>query len=221
LRARRFHSWDVTPKEAVRIQRRLVGEVILEWSGGEVSTIAAADVGFPSRDVVRTGLVVVSFPKLEVLETQVIEGPTRFPYVPGLLAFREAPSVLETLDQVCSDVDLLLLDGQGIAHPRSMGLATHLGLVTGIPSIGCAKSVLYGEFDEPGADKGDYSYIYDKEGRKIGAAVRTRDNVKPVYVSPGNLIDIENSIGFVLNCATRYRIPEPLRLAHKAASGRA
>ena len=124
----------------------------------------------------------------------------------------------EVMGPVLRDVDLILFDGQGIAHPRSMGLATHVGLVTDMPSIGCAKSVLFGSYDEPGASKGEYTYLFDKEDNKIGAALRTRTNVKPVYVSPGHRIDIETSIDFVLSCVTKFRIPEPLRLAHKMAS---
>ncbi len=155
--------------------------------------------------------------ELTLVETVTAHMPLVFPYVPGLLSFREMPVCLEAVKKVQTPVDLWLIDGQGIAHPRRLGLASHLGLLLNTPTIGCAKSRLIGTYDEPGAYKGDFSQLYDKDER-IGAVVRTRDNVKPLFISPGHLCRFEDAIKFTLACTTKYRLPEPTRLAHQTVT---
>lgn len=209
----------MTPKEAIQIQYRLSALVEPVWDGREISTIAGVDVSFPDKKTVLGAVVILSWPDLRVLETLTSTEPCRFPYVPGLLAFREVPVLLGALSRVRIEPDLLLCDAQGLAHQRRMGLATHLGILLEKPAVGCAKSVLYGTYEEPADEKGSVAYMYDDAGEVIGAAVRTRQGVKPVYVSIGNKIDLEKSIEIVLRCSTKYRIPEPLRLAHKLSEG--
>jgi len=219
LRHRTLHSWDVTPREAIAIQARLARLVRPVWDGRRVRTIAGADVGFPDKSTVLAAVAVLAYPGLEVLETRVAKLPCRFPYVPGLLAFREIPGLLAALGAVKTGIDVLMCDAQGLAHPRGMGLAVHVGLLVDVPVIGCAKSRLYGEVGKLGVRKGRCAHLVDASGGVVGAAVRTRDGVRPVYVSVGNRIDLENSIRLVLACALRYRIPEPLRAAHRLSVG--
>jgi deoxyribonuclease V len=216
----RLHPWNVSTAEAKRIQVDLSARVVAEWDGREVSHIAAADVGLPRPDTVLAAVVVLTFPGLEVVETRVKRDRCRFPYVPGYLSFREVPALLACLGKVRTRVDVLMCDAQGLAHPRKMGLATHVGILLDSPVLGCAKSVLYGEFAEPDRRKGSVSYMHGKQGEIVGAAVRTRDGVKPVYVSVGNRIDLATSVDLVLRCSPRYRIPEPLRLAHNLSVGK-
>jgi deoxyribonuclease V len=197
---------------------RLRDKVRPVWDGRKIETVAGTDVGFPEKNTVLASVAVLSFPGLEVLETAVSTQDCTFPYVPGLLTFREAPGLLSALESIRTVPDVLLCDGQGIAHQRRMGLAAHMGLLLDIPVLGCAKSVLCGTFDEPGKTRGSFSYMSDK-GETVGAAVRTRDGVKPVYVSIGNRIDLATAVDTVLKCSPRYRIPRPLRLAHKLSAG--
>ena len=211
----------ITPREGIRIQKELRREVSRRWDGRRVRTVAGADVHFPSGGRVRAAVVLLSFPGLEPLEESVHEGPCSFPYIPGLLSFREIPSLLEAWRKLETDVDLVLCDGQGIAHPRGLGLASHLGLVLGKPAIGCAKSPLYGTFEQPGIEKGDRTPIRDRGGGTIGTVLRTRRDTKPVFVSVGHLIDLGTAVRIVLACSPRYRIPEPLRAAHRLAGARA
>ena len=161
--------------------------------------------------------VVFAFPELDLVETATAERPLIFPYVPGLLSFREMPVCLEAVKKVQTPVDLWLIDGQGIAHPRRLGLASHLGLFLNAPTIGCAKSRLIGTYEEPGTNKGDYSWLYGKEDI-VGAVVRTRDNVKPLFISPGHLCSFDDAIHYTLRCTTKYRLPEPARIAHQAVT---
>lgn len=219
MKFRRLHPWDVSIAEARGIQSSLRNRVKAVWDGRDVSMIAAADVGFPEKNQVLAAVVVLTFPDLEIVETRIERAGCTFPYVPGYLSFREVPSLLACLERVRSVPDVLMCDAQGLAHPRRMGLATHVGILLDSPVVGCAKSVLCGEFKEPGVKKGSVSYMHDKDGDIIGAAVRTRDRVKPVYVSIGNRIDLATSVELVLRCSPRYRIPEPLRLAHKLSVG--
>jgi deoxyribonuclease V len=214
-----LHDWNVSTREAREIQNSLRKKVKASWDRRQVRTMAGADVGFIDKATVLAAVVVLSFPDLDVIESRVNRAPCTFPYVPGLLSFREIPALLGCLDKVRTQPDVLMCDGQGLAHPRKMGLATHVGILLGVPVIGCAKSVLCGEFEEPPKRKGSFSYMYDKKGEIIGAAVRTRNMVKPVYVSVGNRIDLAASIDLVLKCSPRYRIPEPLRLAHYLSIG--
>jgi deoxyribonuclease V len=189
------------------------------WDGRRVRTVAGADVGFPDKSTVLAAVAVLSFPELKVIETSLVEKRCIFPYVPGLLAFREAPGLLAALEVLKTDFDLLMCDAQGLAHPRKMGLATHVGILLDRPVIGCAKSLLRGKFDSVPEAKGSYSLISDDQGGTIGAALRTRDAVGPVYVSVGNRIDLKTAVDIVLACSVKYRIPEPLRVAHNLSTG--
>jgi len=185
-----------------------------------VRYIAGADLSPPDGDgIVQCGIVIVAYPSLNVAEVKTARGKPGFPYVPGLLSFREAPLALAALERVEILPDLLLCDGQGLAHPRRFGLACHLGLLTGLPSIGCAKSLLLGKCDEPPKEMGAWSPLVDK-GEDIGAALRTRASTRPMYISIGHKVDLAAAIHWTLACCTRYRIPEPTRLAHFAAAGR-
>ena len=207
----------ITPREGIRIQKELRREVSRRWDGRIVSTVAGADVHFPSRERVRAAVVLLSFPDLEPLEESVHEGPCSFPYIPGLLSFREIPPILEAMKGLGRGPDLMLCDGQGIAHPRGLGLASHIGLVLGIPTIGCAKSPLYGEFEQPAGAKGSRAPIRDRRGRTIGTVLRTRDSTRPLFISVGHRIDLRTAVRFVLASTPRFRIPEPLRAAHRLA----
>ncbi len=201
------------------IQRRLAPRVIRENAFGEVRRVAGVDAGFPAPDVTRAAIAVLSYPDLELLDVAVVEQPTRFPYVPGLLSFREAPAILEAFAKLRLKPDLLIVDGQGIAHQRRLGIASHLGLWLDIPTIGSAKSLLVGRHGPLGDERGATAPILDR-GEVVGAAVRTRPGVKPLYVSIGHRVDLPTAVRLVLSCATRYRLPEPQRQAHNAAGGR-
>ncbi len=219
MKYRELHRWDVTPKEAIQIQHQLKEMIQPVWDRRTIRTLAAADVGFPDKRTVLAAVVVLTWPDLEVIETKVKTQPCTFPYVPGLLAFREVPGLLSVLGDLETEPDVLLCDAQGTAHQRRMGLATHVGILLERPVIGCAKSVLYGTFEVPAEDKGSISYMFDKTGEIIGAAIRTRKAVTPVYVSVGNMIDLDAAVDIVLKSSPKYRIPEPLRLAHKLSVG--
>jgi deoxyribonuclease V len=213
------HSWDLTVSEAKALQAKLVQKVICEstFDPDEVQTVAGVDVGFRDGRA-RAAVVVLGFPGLEPVDCAVAELPVTFPYVPGLLAFREGPSVLAALGKIHTWPDLILFDAQGLAHPRRLGLASHLGAILDQPCIGCAKSRLVGVHEEPGNAVGDWVPLEDA-GQTIGAVVRSRTGVKPLYVSIGHRIDLPTAIDFVSRCCTRYRLPETTRYAHKLASG--
>jgi deoxyribonuclease V len=214
-----MHAWDVSPKEAVNIQKALQKHLSLEDDFGEVRTVAGVDVGFEKNNTVtRAAIAVLDFESLELIESAVARRPTTFPYVPGLLSFREIPAVLQAMLKLKVMPDLLLCDGQGIAHPRRFGIAAHLGLLTDIPAIGVAKSRLIGTHNELPPEKGSYVPLMDK-GEQIGVVLRSRTNVKPLYISPGQRISITSSVQFVMKCVTRYRLPETTRHAHRLASG--
>ena len=181
--------------------------------------VAGIDVGFEKNGAVtRAAVVVLDFPSLELREQAIARQPTKFPYVPGYLSFREIPAVLAALKQLKIRPDLLLCDGQGLAHPRRFGLACHLGVLTDIPSIGVAKSRLIGEHGELPEMKGSWVPLRD-DGEVIGSVLRTRAGVKPLYVSIGHRVSLETAIAYVLRCTPKYRLPETTRLAHKLASG--
>ncbi|MEM9384772.1 MAG: deoxyribonuclease V [Pseudomonadota bacterium] len=212
------HRWDLTPREAIALQGELRERLVLSASRKTPRFVAGTDVGFPDKGrVTRGALVVLSFPNLELVDEAVVEIPTRFPYVPGLLSFREAPVLLAAVGALRTTPDVLLCDGQGLAHPRRFGLACHLGLLTGIPSIGVAKSRLVGEHDEPGPSRGEHTPLR-YQGERIGSVLRTRDGVTPLYVSPGHLMSHARANALTLACCTRYRLPETTRLADKLAS---
>ncbi len=212
-------SWPATAAEAIALQRELAPRVETVDRLGEVRTIAGIDVAFPGGGALtRAAIVVLSYPDLAVIETRVIEEPTRFPYVPGLLSFREAPAGLAALARLSATPDLLMVDGHGIAHPRRLGIACHLGLLAGLPAIGVAKSRLCGRHDEPGEEKGARMPLTDGDA-VLGAVLRTRVRVRPVYVSSGHRVGLETAVGLVLACAPRFRLPEPTRLADKLSKG--
>jgi len=200
------------------MQESLRGKVVTVDRFGPVNTVAGVDVGFEKNGTVtRAAVVVLEFPGLQPLEQAIARQPTRFPYVPGYLSFREAPAVLAALEQLRAKPDLLLCDGQGLAHPRRFGIACHLGLLTDIPSIGVAKSRLVGTYDEVPEQKGAWRPLKDGE-EVIGAVLRTRTRVSPVYISVGHRICLASAIDIVLRCTTRYRLPETTRRAHQLAS---
>ena len=214
------HSWDVTPAEAIAIQKRLATAVVAEDRLGDVSYVAGVDVGFERNNTVtRAAVVILQFPSLARHEQAVARRPTSFPYIPGLLSFREGPALLDALAALETEPDLLLFDGQGVAHPRRLGIASHIGVLVDIPAIGVAKSRLTGHPREalPG-EKGAWVRLWDGD-EVVGALVRTRTNVNPVYVSSGHRISLETAVAYTLACTTRYKLPETTRQAHRLASG--
>ncbi len=212
------HFWPSTVAEARAIQEALRGRVVTHDRLGVVKTVAGIDVSFEGGSVARAAVVVLGFPSLERREQAIARLPARFPYVPGFLSFRELPAVCEALARLRVWPDLLLCDGQGLAHPRRFGIACHLGVLTDTPSIGVAKSRLLGEpRGRLGHAKGSWVPLVDNAD-VIGAVLRTRAGVKPIYVSVGHRICLETAIAYVLQCTTRYRLPETTRLAHRLAS---
>lgn len=207
-----------SPALARQIQSELAREVIREDRLDPVHRVAGADIGFEAGGrVTRAAIVVLDYPGLHVCERLLLTRPTRFPYIPGLLSFREVPALLEALDGLRTPPDLILCDGQGLAHPRRFGLACHLGVLSGIPTIGVAKSRLIGRYTEPGPERGDWSPLYDGS-EIIGAVLRTRARTRPLFVSIGHRISLSTAIRYVLACAPRYRLPETTRAAHRLAS---
>jgi deoxyribonuclease V len=213
------HSWQVTTTQAIEIQKTLASEVIKTGSVSAPHFIAGVDISVNRFSKTSTGAVVVlSYPDLQVVETQVVTDRITFPYVPGMLSFREAPLILAAFEKIKIKPDIVMVDRQGIAHPRRFGIASHLGLILGIPTIGCAKSRLCGEHEIPGTQAGSFAELKDN-GEVIGAVLRTRENVKPLYISVGHLIDLPAAMKWVLAYCRGYRLPEPTRLAHQAAGG--
>lgn len=219
------HPWPVSPAEAIALQKRLAPRVVLQGDPPEdaVRLVAGCDLAFLGAgrrgDTARAAAVVLSYPDLEPVEQAVVEAPVTFPYVPGLLAFREIPALLEAFRGVQQTPDLLVVDGQGYAHPRRFGLACHLGLLLDLPTIGCAKSRLVGEHDDPAAAAGSRAELRH-EGALIGAVIRTRERGRPLYVSPGHRVGIDAAADWVLRLCRGYRLPEPTRLADRLAGGR-
>ena len=217
-----MHPWNLSPEDAKALQARLRKRLVLRWDGRPVRTVAGVDASFPSPgDLARAAIVVLSYPELEPLEKAVATVPLTFPYVPGLLSFREGPAILAAWERLTALPDLMLFDGQGIAHPRGLGIAAHMGLWLDRPTIGVAKSRLYGRHAEVGPEPGARADLVtpDTAARVIGAVVRTRARSQPLYVSPGHRMDVAQAEAFVLRCVTRYRLPEPTRWAHLAAAG--
>lgn len=210
------HRWDVTPEEAVEIQQELRSRVQLTngFDPVQVHTIAGIDASY--RDMARAAVVVLSYPELRVVDSAIAVRETPFPYVPGLLSFREAPAVLDAMDKLNVRPDLIMCDGQGIAHPRRLGIASHIGVYLDIPSIGCAKSRLTGSFKEPGPEQGARSPLLD-HGELIGIVLRSKPRTNPLFISPGHKIDVETAVEFVVRCLRGYRLPEPTRSAHNLA----
>jgi deoxyribonuclease V len=218
MRVEKLHGFDLSPAEARRLQGELASRVVAgpPLDLGGVRHVAGADVSTEGDRAYAT-VAVLDFPGLSVVEVKGFEAALEFPYVPGLLAFREVPSVVGALEKVETAVDVVILDAQGLAHPRRMGLASHIGLFLDVPTVGCAKSVLVGRFEEPKVEKGSVTDLVHR-GEVVGRAVRTRERVSPVYVSVGNGIDLNSAVELVLSCCTRYRLPEPTRQAHNAAN---
>jgi deoxyribonuclease V len=214
------HPWNLTPAEAVDLQRRLAARVeMIDRLPDPPATVAGVDVGFEDGGAIsRAAVVVLSFPSLALLDQSVARRPTEFPYVPGLLSFRELPAVLDALSALSVMPDVILCDGQGRAHPRRFGIACHLGVLLDLPSVGVGKTRLVGRHDEPGPGRGDWAPLLD-HGEVIGAVLRTRAGVKPLYVSGGHRVSLETAIRLTLACLTRYRLPETTRAAHRLASG--
>lgn len=213
------HEWPLTAEEAIAIQQRLQPEVITEDRLTEVNCVAGVDVGFEEGGAItRAAVAVLSFPDLQLQEQALARRPTTFPYIPGFLSFREIPAVLDALEQVKATPDLILCDGQGIAHPRRFGLACHLGVLVDLPTIGVAKSLLVGKHEELPEEKGNWRYLRHR-GEIVGVVLRSRTGVKPVYVSSGHRISLPTAIDYVLRCTPKYRLPETTRWADRLASG--
>ena len=213
------HDWNFSPFQAVALQRELSERLILNDQMGSVRRVAGVDVGFEANGAItRAAVAVLHYPELELVETAIARRLTAFPYIPGLLSFRELPAILDALQGLRDPPDLLLCDGQGIAHPRRFGIASHLGLLVNIPSIGVAKTRLYGVHETPPDSRGAWTPLR-ANGETIGAVLRTRPGVKPLYVSPGHRISVATAVAYVMRCCTRYRLPETTRHAHQLASG--
>jgi len=213
------HSWNLTPRAAIALQHRLRSRVVRLGRPRQVRTVAGTDVGFEGGGgIARAAVAVLSFPRLELVDWAVARRPARFPYVPGLLSFRELPALLAALERLRVSPDLILCDGHGLAHPRRFGLACHLGVVCGVPSIGVAKSRLIGEHGEPGRRRGARVPLRDK-GEIIGAVLRTRAGTRPLFVSIGHRVSLPVAVRYVMACTTRFRLPETTRWAHRLASG--
>ena len=214
------HAWPLTVEEATVIQQQLAVEVITEDQLGTVQYVAGVDVGFEEAgSVTRAAVAVLSFPQLELKEHAIAYRPTTFPYIPGFLSFREIPAVLDALEKVTLTPDLILCDGQGIAHPRRLGIACHLGVLIDLPTIGVAKSLLIGKHSELPETRGSWQPLVHRR-ETVGAVLRTRTGVKPVYVSSGHRISLPTAIDYVMRCTPKYRLPETTRWADKLASNR-
>lgn len=220
MKIQQRHPWPLTVEEAIAIQQELRSEVITEDRLGTVQYVAGVDVGFEeSGTITRAAVAVLSFPDLQLTEQAIARRPTTFPYVPGFLSFREIPAVLDALEKVSITPDLILCDGQGIAHPRRFGIACHLGIILDLPTIGVAKSLLIGKYADVPDERGAWQPLLHR-GQTIGAVLRTRIGVKPVYISSGHRVSLTTAIDYVLSCTPKYRLPETTRWADKLASRR-
>jgi deoxyribonuclease V len=215
------HHWPSSIKEAEAIQESLGNQVITTDQLPEtIQYVAGVDMGFlEDGKISRAAVAVLSFPDLQIVETSIAYQPTTFPYIPGFLSFREIPPVLDALEKLKTIPDIILCDGQGIAHPRRLGIASHLGLLIDLPTIGVAKSLFIGKYEELPPTKGSWKPLIHKQ-ETIGAVLRTRTGVKPVYVSSGHRISLPTAIEYVLRCTPKYRLPETTRIADKLASAR-
>lgn len=211
------HAWNLSPREAIALQKRLAGQVdtSMPVDVDSLELVAGVDVSV-KNNVSRAAIVVLTFPGLEIVEAVTERIPTPFPYISGLLSFREGEVILAAHARLKHRPDAYIFDGQGIAHPRRIGIASHIGLWWGAPTVGCAKTRLIGQHDEPAPEKGSFTPLVH-HGEQIGVVLRTRTNVKPVFVSPGHHATIDSAHELVLRCTTRYRLPAPIRAAHNAA----
>jgi len=220
MKIKRHHDWPLTAEDAIAIQNQLRSQVITEDQLGDVQYVAGVDLGFEEDGAIsRAAVAVLSFPDLQLQEKAIAKRPTTFPYIPGFLSFREIPAILDALETVSITPDLIVCDGQGIAHPRRLGIACHLGVLIDIPTIGAAKSLLVGKHDEVPVEKGNWQPLRYR-GEVVGAVLRSRTGVKPLYISPGHRISLPTAIDYVLRCTTKYRLPETTRWADKLASNR-
>jgi deoxyribonuclease V len=220
MRVQKLHGWEVSVAQAREIQLSLAKRVVTENGVVNARLVAGVDISAPdAQGVARGAVVVLRYPEFSMVEAKVVEGEVTFPYIPGLLSFREGPLILAACEKLCSVPDLVLIDGQGIAHPRRLGLASHVGLFLDLPTVGCAKSILCGEHQPLGEEAGSHTELLDN-GELIGAALRTKSGVKPIYVSVGHKIDLASALQWVTKCCRGYRLPEPTRLAHLAAGGK-
>ncbi len=219
MQAQQLHSWQMTADQAKKVQRELAVMVSRRNEVETVRLIAGVDISAPNAaGLARAAVVVLSYPDLALVETKIITEEVTFPYVPGLLSFRESPLIIAACEELKAIPDLILVDGQGIAHPRRLGLASHLGLLWDRPTIGCAKSRLCGKHNMVPPDPGSYAEITD-DSEVIGAALCTKSGTAPLYISIGHKVDLGTAITWVLRCCRGQRLPEPTRLAHLAASG--
>jgi deoxyribonuclease V len=212
------HPWNLTPAEAVALQKKLRGEVVLSPLKEDVRYVGGCDISMNLYSTrVFAGFVVLSYPELELVDHAVIEDTVTFPYVPGLLSFREIPPLLRAWEKLSIKPDVVCVDGVGVAHPRRMGIATHLGLALDVPTIGVAKSLLTGTYEQPDSTKGSSSLLLDRYHPEevLGTVLRTKEKVKPIFVSPGYKVTLEDAERVVRACVRNYRIPEPTRLAHE------
>ena len=214
------HDWSLTVAEAIAIQEQLRGEIITSDQLGTVQYVAGVDMGFEADGTIsRAAVAVLSFPELQLQESAIARRPTSFPYVPGFLSFREIPAVLDALEKINTIPDLILCDGQGIAHPRRFGIACHLGLLINMPTIGVAKSLLVGKHESVPDEKGSWQPLRHRN-ELIGAVLRTRPGTKPLYISSGHRVSLPTAIEYVMRCTPKYRLPETTRIADKLASSK-
>jgi deoxyribonuclease V len=216
-----LHSWSLTTQEAKEVQQNLRNRVItVDQFAEPIKYVAGVDMGFTENGKIsRAAVAVLNFPDLQVVETSIAYRPTEFPYIPGFLSFREIPALLDALQKIKTTPDMILCDGQGMAHPRRFGIACHLGLIVDIPTIGVAKSWFIGQHAALADTKGSWQPLIDRD-ETIGAVLRTRSDVKPVYVSSGHRVSLATAIDYTLRCTTKYRLPETTRIADKLASSR-
>ncbi len=220
MKARRLHDWNLSADQAKELQSHLASRISSTASVDNPKFIAGVDIsGTDSNCVARGAAVVLSYPGLQLAETSIAEDKVEFPYVPGLLSFRETPLIIKALEGLSIEPDVILIDGQGIAHPRRFGIACHVGLLVDVPTIGCAKSRLWGTHDTPAHEPGSYTELYDNDD-VIGVALRTKLRTNPIYVSIGHKVDLTTAVEWTLNCCRGYRVPEPTRYAHLAAGGK-
>ncbi|HKF36774.1 MAG TPA: deoxyribonuclease V [Ktedonobacteraceae bacterium] len=220
---RQLHAWNLQQSEAIALQRELAKRVVREDRLDEVHHVAGVDMAINEENgMARAAVVLLTYPTLEVVEQHVYEEPVRMPYIPGLLSFRETPCILGAFALLKQQPELVMVDGQGIAHPRRLGIASHLGLWLELPTIGCAKSILRGEYDRAalGEEVGSWVPLIDRK-EVIGAALRTRAHTNPMFISLGHRISLETSLRYVLACGRGYRLPEPTRLADKLSKDNA
>ncbi|BCJ90105.1 endonuclease V [Terrihabitans soli] len=217
MKLKHLHSWDITPKDAVQLQHALRDQVIADrpLDLSKIRTVAGVDVSV-KNNVSQAAVTVLTFPDFKPVETALAQRPTTFPYVPGLLSFREGEVLVDAFTKLKNVPDVFMFDGSGYLHPRRIGIASHIGLWLGVPTIANAKNRLCGAHDGVGPERGDWRPVTHKD-EVIGAALRTKAGCKPVFVSAGHLSDLESAVSLVMSCLTKYRLPEPVRAAHKAA----